>query len=226
MGKIMVTGKAEKEYAPDQCNIDLEVEVERKTSVEASRVATEHCEQLLKCLQDLGLDISKIEIEQDSISKRSSYNSDERHYEAKKYLQVRTAADMVLINKIRGVIETGFEDVSFSTDFCVSNEQELRRSLLKDAISDSRAKAELLAESMGCRITGIDTANLSGDEDVYDLTDENAERFLCRRKDYGAGDILLLDQLTPSRVRLDAEVKIVWLLEESVSSKDSSGEQR
>ena len=222
MGKIMVTGKAEKEFAPDQCNIDLKVEVERKTSVDASRVATEHCEQLLKCLQELGLDISKIELEQDSIIKRSSYNSDEHHYEAKKYLQILAAADMILINKIRGIIETGFEDVSFSTDFCISNEQEIRRSLLKDAISDSRAKAELLATSMGCKITGIDTANLSGDEDVYDLTDEESERVLYRCKAYGAGDIMLLDQLTPSRVTLDAEVKIVWLLEESKTSNGDS----
>ena len=217
MGKIMVIGKAEKEYTADLCDVFLEIEVSRKTSVEASRASTKQCEQLLKELKELGIDPSEIEISWDSIEKRSSYNSNEISYESKKCLDLRIPADMKLINSIRDIIETGFEDVSFGTRFAVSNEAELKRDLLKEAISDSRSKAKLLADSMDLKIVGIDSANLSGDDDVYDLTDEEQADLVRYKRCYGAGDIhMLTDLLTPDKVEIDAEVKIVWLLSDPV----------
>lgn len=216
MGKIMVVGKAEKEFPADQCDLFLEINVSRKTAVEASRVSTKQCEELLGKLKDLGIEPSAVEISHDSIDKRSSYNSDEISYESKKALCIHIAADMRLINAIRDIIETGFEDVSFGTRFSVSNEATLRKDLLKSAIVDSRAKATLLADSMGLEITGIESANLSGDDDVYDVAEE--EHLVRYKACYGAGDVhCLTDLLTPDKVELDAEVKIVWLLSDDVA---------
>ena len=121
---------------------------------------------------------------------------------------------MQLVNTIRSIIESGFEDVSFTTLYSVSNETELNQQLLKEPISDSRNKADFLASSMGLRITGVDSANLSGDEDVYDLAkdeDEEEDRVCYMRK--CASAYPLSDKLKPNKVELSAEVKIVWLIE-------------
>jgi hypothetical protein len=79
---------------------------------------------------------------------------------------------------------------------------------IKSHIADSRRKAEFLAESMGISVTGIDTANLTGIDDIYDLTDEPSDV-----RSYGGLDCLALsDQLKPEKVNLSAHVKIVWLV--------------
>ena len=211
MGKIMVVGKAEREYEANECNINLEIEVSRQTSSEASKVSSEQCEALLSKLQDeLGINPSSIEIHYDRIDKRSSYNSNEISYESKKSLWLHIPADMKLVNAIRHIIETGFDDVSFTALYSISNEAVLNKELFKEAIADSRAKADFLAESMGLKITDIDSANLSGDEDVYDLTEEPVE--IVRYKMSAAGASSLSDQLKPNQVELSAEVKIVWLV--------------
>ena len=211
MGKIMVVGKAEREYEANECSINLEIEVSRQTSSEASKVSSEQCEALLSKLQDeLGINPSSIEIHYDRIDKRSSYKSNEISYESKKSLWLHIPADMKLVNAIRHIIETGFDDVSFTALYSVSNEAALNKELFKEAIADSRAKADFLAESMGLKITGIDSANLSGDEDVYDLTEEPVE--IVRYLMSAAGASSLSDQLKPNQVELSAEVKIVWLV--------------
>ena len=211
MGKIMVVGKAEREYEANECSINLEIEVSRQTSSEASKVSSEQCEALLSKLQDeLGINPSSVEIHYDRIDKRSSYNSNEISYESKKSLWLHIPADMKLVNAIRHIIETGFDDVSFTALYSVSNEAVLNKELFKEAIADSRAKADFLAESMGLKITGIDSANLSGDEDVYDLTEEPVE--IVRYLMSAAGASSLSDQLKPNQVELSAEVKIVWLV--------------
>lgn len=210
MGKIMVVGKAEREYAPDYCSVKLEVEVVRKTASEASIVSSEQCEQLLSKLQELGIKPETVEIHSDRVDKRSDYHSNEISYESTKSLWLHLPADMHLINNIRAIIETGFEDVSFTTVYSVSNETELTKQLLKEAIADSRAKADFLATSMDLQITGIDSANLSGDEDVYDLCEDEEEEehvYYCR-----AMGRPLSDNLKPNKIELKSEVKVVWLV--------------
>ena len=211
MGKIMVVGKAEREYEANECSINLEIEVSRQTSSEASKISSEQCELLLSKLQDeLGINPRSVEIHYDRIDKKSSYNSNDISYESKKSLWLYIPADMKLVNAIRHIIETGFEDVSFTSMYSVSNEAALKKELFKEAIADSKAKADFLAESMGLKITGIDSANLSGDDDVYDLTEEPVEIVHYRMS--AAGSSTLSDQLKPNQVKLSAEVKIVWLV--------------
>ena len=213
MGKIMVVGQAEHEYSPDICRIDLNFEITRKTASEASNVCTERCEQLLKKLkEELGIDPSSIEQYSDRISRESDYHSNEVYYESRKSMCLYIPTNMRIVNTIRSIIGMGFEDVSFSTNYMVSNEEELNKELLKEAIADSRGRAELLAESMGLKITGVDSADLSGKEDVYDLTEES-ERGLVRYKMSADGANSFSDQLKPEQIELSSKVKIVWLVE-------------
>ena len=127
MGKIMVVGKAEREYEANECSINLEIEVSRQTSSEASKISSEQCELLLSKLQDeLGINPRSVEIHYDRIDKKSSYYSNDISYESKKSLWLYIPADMKLVNAIRHIIETGFEDVSFTSMYSVSNEATLK----------------------------------------------------------------------------------------------------
>ena len=198
------------------CNINIEIGSVRKKASEASQVSSEHCEALLSKLQELGVEPNSIEIQYDHIVERSDYRSNETSYESKKSLWLHLPADMKMINAVRSIIECGFEDVSFTTIYSVSNEIELNRELLKKAISDSRSRAELLASSMDLQITGVDSANLSGDRNVYDLAkdddDEEEEAYQCNYLRAPSSRYPLSDKLKPDKVKLKAEVRIVWLI--------------
>ena len=214
MGKIMVVGKAEREYSADRCTVQLNVTAVRDSAAEASRVSAEQCEQLLSRMQEIGFGPETVEIQADAIDARTVYHADAEQirYESRKNLLLHTAADMPTVNAIRGIIEDGFENVSFSVSYSVSDEAELNKQLLTEAIADARAKAELLAESMGHRIIGIDTANLSGEDDVFDTTADDVRPEVA----YGMlakNSRALSDQLKPNKIRLTARVKITWLLD-------------
>lgn len=205
MGKIMVIGRAERDYAPDRCTLNLEIKATGDTAGKASFTSSEECEKLLSKLVPLGIKPEDVEIYKDQIER--DYRSKGYTYDSQKFLRIDIPANMSLVNSVRNVIESGFKGVSFRANYSVSNEAELKRQLLKEAIADSRRKAGFLAESMGISVTGIDTANLAGIDDIYDLTDEPSDV-----RSYGGLDCLALsDQLKPEKVTLSAQVKIVWL---------------
>ena len=92
----------------------------------------------------------------------------------------------------------------------------LQKELLVEAVADSRAKAEMLARSMGQIIAGIESVNLSGDENIYDLTvdeeelqDREQPLRVCKMNAPNGR----ADNLKPNDVKLCAEVKIVWEVE-------------
>lgn len=214
MGKTMVVGKAEQEFAPDRCEIIYEIETRAATATEASKQASEQCERLVEKLKAMGFEPGEIVLSQDRIDRTGGFRSEEPYYESKRMLALRIPVDIALVNRLRDIIEEGLRDVSFSAIYEVSNEAEIRRQLLKDAVADSRAKAEYLAESMGLSLAGVDSANLSGTEDVYDLCEESED---IGERAYLACSIgslrPVLDDLTPEKVTISEEVKIVWLIE-------------
>lgn len=212
MGKIMSVGYAARKFDPDQCDISLDISISSKASGEASQEASNQCERILDKLNKLGIDSSEIEIKRDSIEKRSNNSGD--YYEAQKKLLIRLPADMHIINSVRDVIEIDFKNVSFSVSFQLSKSEELRRILLNEAIDDSKLKATILAEKMGHKIVGIDSANVSGTDDVYDLTDENRRKRVLVGDIWGLGDIHpYMNMLTPEKIELETSVIIVWLLD-------------
>ena len=117
-------------------------------------------------------------------------------------------------------MEEGINGISYNLSYSVSNEADIRKQLMKDAISDSRRKADFLAESIGSRIIGVDSANLTGREDVYDVAEdeemeeigEHARNLPCYGFGGKASGYPLSDNLKPEEIKLEAEVKIVWLL--------------
>lgn len=211
MGKIMVIGRAEKEYDPDLCDLSLEIRGCGRTSGEASAGAALECERLLEELLKLGITPESVRVGRDAILKNTFYQTGETSYESVRSLGIFVPSDIKCINAVREIIESGFENVTLKTGFVLTGEQEIRAGLLKEAVLDSRSRAELLAGSMGLEITGIDTANLSGPEDMYDPAEEKESGPRACMSDT-MEKRSLSDQLSPEKVRIRAEVNIVWLL--------------
>lgn len=222
MGKVLVLGKAEKKIAPDSCDITITIESRKNASATAAKEISVLCEQLLSKLQKIGLDLKKIEITNDILSVEREYRTEKTLYQARKSIQIHTSSDSSVINTIKSVLEDGLTGVSYNLSYSVSNEADVRKQLMKEAIMDSRRKAVFLAESIGTKIIGVDSANLTGNEDVYDVAEDDDFEENCERV-YGAVPAFLRmkatgsayplsDNLKPEDIELEAQVRIVWLL--------------
>lgn len=213
MGKIMVVGTAEREYEPDRCKVSFEIETRAKSAAEASKLSSEECERLLAELEKLGIEIRSVVISSDRIVRRGGYGSEEIAYESEKILSVPFPVNPAFVNEVRSLIEKGFSSVAFSAGYSISNENLRRKELLADAVANSRSKAEMLAESMRQTIVGIESANLSGIDDAYDVYDKVGEYLVCEEPLTMTTRKRRADKLKPDAVELSAEVKIVWLVE-------------
>lgn len=151
-------------------------------------------------------------VSSDRIVRRGGYGSEEIAYESEKILSVPFPVNPAFVNEVRSLIEKGFSNVTFSAVYSISNENLLRKELLADAVANSRSKAEILAEPMKQTIAGIESANLSGRDDVYDVSDDVEEYLVCEQPLTMSAPDRPADKLKPDTVELSAEVKIVWLV--------------
>ena len=215
MGKILVKGKSERQYEADTCIIDLIITTDCSDSSAATKEADKIMEELLQAMEQIGIEAECFRITEDKTAIESHYN-DVKGYTSTRHLELRVTRSMALVNDIREVIGNGFPKVALYVSYAIANEGEYRKELLKEAIHDSRERADMMAAAVGCKIIGLETARLSDGyfdiDDIEDLTENEREHvYLCQESARGVGR--LADRLQTEKVELKAEVSIVWLTE-------------
>ena len=221
MGKVLVKGHAERETAPDFSIVKLTVETEGATAAKAATAAMTEYEKLIQALNDLGLKTECMMITEDESKSSSTHWDKDDHYTSKKSFRINLPVDISLINAIHDLIASGFENTAITVLFDVSNRASIKNELKKEAIQDSRKKAELLAETTSTKVTGIESANLEGygsmDMDIANLdlaADEHyGERHCYAARSMDSDEKRLADMLIPRKITLSEDVRIVWLLE-------------
>ena len=207
MAKIKVNGAAEHEYQADQCEVTLTVQTRKDTSDKASKSVSKLVEAILERLGQLGIKPEDIQVISDNISERSRYDSDDTSYKSERSICFCIPADVKAVNLIREIIEDGFEDVALDTKYFLSNEKEVLRRLLKEAVEDSRARADVFAHAAGKEIVGIHTANVDG-ADCDEIWEERERGILMKE----ASSYELSDRMKPEKITLNAEVSITWIM--------------
>lgn len=221
MGKALVKGHAEQEFAPDICEITFSVETEGTTAAKATSAARRELEELVSKLEKIGIRPDTLIISDDSSKRPYSYRDE--NYTAKKQIKLRIPTNTALVNRIHGIIGSGFENTTLDINYEISTETAIMQELTKLAIQDSRKAAELLAEATGTKVVGIDAANLSDgysmDMNIADLDlsiiDDNSN---TEHMAYGApccaeSDTPLSDKLIPEKIKLSTDIRIVWMIE-------------
>ncbi|ABE52752.1 SIMPL domain-containing protein [Methanococcoides burtonii] len=161
---IQMSGSAEEKVVPDTASISIGVVIDADTSKEASVENAAIMATVLQELKDLGLEDKDI---------RTSYVS---VYPIYNYDGVRTIEGYSASNSVE-IITTNLELLSDIVDksaaaganqiggvsFSVSDEmqKELREELIDEAVADASSKAELLADSLGVRIVGVQASSIS-----------------------------------------------------------------
>ena len=205
MGKLRITGKAERRVPYDVMNITLTFGAAESDSSAAVRKMMKECDEFLGILEKDGMDISGIHLEKSEVSSYTDRNSGKKTFYANRKISFRAAFDMPLINRLNALILENAYDIELDTNFEYSNTNELHAELMKEAVEDSRRKAESIASAAGQKIKGIKEI-ISG-ETV--LVDEMPNCMELRK--YACASVS--DRLSAAETTENEEISVVWLIE-------------
>jgi len=158
MGKITVNGIAKKEFDCDIMIISLNFISRNQNTGKAIESSMSECDQFLEYLKKQGMNISDIRLNDNGVS-RDNY-SDNPHTEANREIKLRVPFNMKFLNGITEVIKEFKFDIDMEVSYELSDLNRIHNQLIKDAIDDSRKKAEMVAEAMGKVLVGIDNINV------------------------------------------------------------------
>ena len=162
--KITVSGTGEIRVTADTAVVSVGVSAQDKDAIQAQSKANEVIAAIRQALTDAGIPAEDINTGYVNLYAIYDYRGDTQEitgYNANSTLAVRVT-DM---GKVGNVIDTAFgagantlEGVSFS----VTDDTEAREAALRAAVQNAKAKADILADAAGLKITGIESISEGG----------------------------------------------------------------
>ena len=183
-----------------------------RRSKNAIRKVTEECEQFLKDLKELGMDITQLKGGANSVSK-TNY-SDEDSTDASRRLEWDADYDLKMIDTVMKLSEKESYDVDIHVSPRYSNREKLRKELMSEAVLDAKKTAELLVEPLGSKIKGPGKINASNDDYFSDdnyIADGAGTAYML--KEAPETSELYTTLKNPTMVETE-EITIEWELEE------------
>ena len=209
MGKIEIKGVASKTIEYDLMQIELNFHARENTPSAASKKALKECEDYLKALEKGGTDISKISLMSDRVEKEYSHRNDstEEYYIASRVLIIVSTFDMKTINNLHALANDQNIDLDIHIDFKLSNEDAIREELYIAALKDAQKQADSMAEAIGKKLIGLESANKNQPRKETGNWMEVLCQCLC--EDH-VTTYETSDKLGPSHTTLSEEIYTTW----------------
>ena len=201
MGKLNVRGAAAQEFTADRFRLRIQITFEMPASGDVIRAGQEGTEALLRRLSDdLHIEPEELMLGEESV--RRSYGNEPQYVFTKSVTAV-IPGDLKIIGAVTEKL-AALQNTEYSAEPLLSNQAECEKRVLKAAVADSRAKAELIAEAMGLVITGADSADLEFQNDQMPML-RGAK---CMGMDSRNA---LADRLQNPVIRIEKNIGITWL---------------
>ena len=212
MGKLTINGAAQREEVYDAIELNITFTGRAKKTTDAVNIVMQQCEQLLRMVKDVGVEMNDIQITENSVDRRYNdglINNSGVTVTATREIKIRFLFDMPFVNRIMDLIRQQDFSVDLDYSYVLTNRETLHAQLLKEAVADSQMKATAIAEVTGQRIIGIESMHYSSHLPV--------ER---RRMDYKEHTYLsecevlrLSDELNAPITNESEYVSVVWIIE-------------
>lgn len=173
MNTIQMTGSSEKMLTPDTATLNIGTVVKAASSEKAAAQNAVIMETVMKELKALGLEEKELQTSYVSVYPDYNYEGGKSSivgYSASNSVQVTTKKMKILSDIIDRSAAVGANQIG-GISFMVSSakQKEAREELIKDAVSDAKTKADILANSLGVKIKGVKTSSImeSSRNDIY-----------------------------------------------------------
>lgn len=205
MGQIKINGFAIKEFKADIMTVSISVSAKGETAAIAVKKGKKETEKILQLLVDIGLDLSKVKMKKDKVSEPNRYDGDLYTYE--KDISFSTETNLSILELVSNGIVNREINAAYTEFFSLSYIQEAQKEVLQEALLNSEKKAKAIAEALGQKIIGIESAKCN----KYDDEDEVLMPHAMSVRDYC--DSSLEVQLSPDTVNIERSIDVAWLVE-------------
>ena len=206
MGKIEMKGYAEKEVNADIAEYTISfVSLERKASISGNNVKNQ-CELFLNELKKNRFDIGQIHLSEDGISE-DRYRNNDAAMDAKRVISFRTGFDPAINNLITDIISESNLNAEISVNYSYSKTNELHDELLKEAVINSRRKAEMIAEATGQKVKDIDSVSDQG------YVNEEEVMECCCKYTGGVSRDELFSKLSGKVLKETETIYVTWVID-------------
>ena len=207
MSIFKIRGQAQKVVTYDIVEIEISFVAKNKDSYIASKKALEESDRFLNEVNSIGLSAETFVLSDDRTSE--GYR-DDGEFKSTREIGIRVPFNMEMINQIRNILDEGRYAAEFNLNYEYSKMDELHRELLTEALRDSKANADALANSMNMKVKGIDSINVEEKEAVTMDWMEQECTTLCRRK---GSPLIESDKLKAGETCEEASLDVKWIIE-------------
>ena len=207
MSTIKIKGYASRKVNADIIRYRITfIAKDMKVSKASERVKSQ-CDIFLRDMKKIGFDISKFHLDKDVVEKE--YNREEK--KVSRTVSIETVFDPKINNVMFSIIKDNDLNVETETDFFVSDVARIQEELLKEALLESKKKAELIAEANNQKVKYADQISDDKHDNNYDYYKENLR----------CGDALDLDlkddslsaELSAKQMDEYAYLYVTWVIE-------------
>ena len=209
--KISVNGTGETQISADTAIVSLGVSARDKDVLQAQQKVNTAIASIRKALIEQGVQEENINTDYINIYALYDYAGDKEQVMA-------YSADSTLAIKVTEIDTVGtLIDVSFAAGantlngitFSASNTEDAEEESLRKAVSDAKAKAEILAEAAGLKITGIEVISEGG---AYSYSN-TVSNFSAKRMDMVNGSAESSTVVQAAKLIVSASVTITFIAE-------------
>ena len=208
--RIAVNGTGETRISADTAVISLGVSARDRDVLKAQQTVNENIAAIRQALLDNGVAEENINTDYMSIYAIYDYNEDVEKvqaYNASTTLAVKVT-DMDSVGRLIDEAFAAGANTLNGISFSASDTDEARDESLKAAVGEARAKAEVLAEASGLKITGIETIS---EGNVYSY-DNSVSNFSAKRME-GTADTGYGTMVQAAKLIVSVTVSITFTAE-------------
>ena len=201
---IYAKGKVSKLIETDRMEIELNFETRDLSRSKSIENVMNQCEAFLAFAKELGMELKQMELSDDRIE-INGYR-DTKEVRVSRTIKLDSKVDINLVNTIETQIQKNHWDVNLNINYYISNEEEYRKELLKEAVMNSRLRAESIADAAGKKIAGLKSVDADG---RYSL----AKSVTLGDCELEYPSILLSGELSVNRKMLEENIDTWWYME-------------
>lgn len=208
MGEMTVKGYAERRVKCDIVKYTLGFTADGMTIPEAVEAVNKELEHFLEIMENNGIKSEMFELEDNNTSKKYSFDEGEKPYLSERKISIRMPLSTYNINSMMQYIAKYKLNVVLNEEYIYSDLNALHKELLRDAIADSKSKAELIASFTGQKIKGIASVTTQYSECSMDFMRQEQMYILAESASSFA------EHLSDPMIEEDEKVEVVWLIED------------
>ena len=209
---LKVKGKGKLQVTPDQISIYLDLKGCKRSYEDALILSSSKTDALKDSLQSLGFkptDLKTVHFYIDTkyIDKREADGNYKRifvGYEFMHHMKLSFPKDNTMLTNVLNCIMTGEEKPEIRIEYTVKNIEDCQNELLRNAIRDSKQKANVLAEAAGVTLKEIVNIEYSW-QDLEAMLEPIAYNSTIESASVGASF-----DFEPEDLTLEETVAVIW----------------